>query len=106
MAFGFGRSPSNFTLPEREAVPKRFAETGVCLAVSDTTMEESLGVVAIISFHSLEDRIVKQRMREWAQMGTMAILTKKVVMAGPREVSINPRSRSAKLRAVERGNKS
>lgn len=61
------------------------------------------GRLVVISFHSLEDRIVKRRMRDWAQEKTMTLLTKKVVMAGPAEVSVNPRSRSAKLRAAEKG---
>ncbi len=55
------------------------------------------GRMVVISFHSLEDRIVKQRMR--AQGG---VLTKKVVRAEDTERNQNPRSRSAKLRAVER----
>ncbi len=61
------------------------------------------GRLVVISFHSLEDRIVKQRMRKWADTETMILVTKKVVVAGPNEVSVNPRSRSAKLRAAEKG---
>ena len=55
------------------------------------------GRMVVISFHSLEDRIVKHRMR--AQGG---VLTKKVIRAQDAERDRNPRARSAKLRAVER----
>jgi 16S rRNA (cytosine1402-N4)-methyltransferase len=58
--------------------------------------------LAVISFHSLEDRIVKDSLREGAQKGIWTILTKKPVTAGEEEVDRNPRSRSAKLRAAER----
>jgi len=55
-----------------------------------------------ISFHSLEDRIVKDSLREGARAGIWEILTKKPVTAGEEELERNPRSRSAKLRAAER----
>ncbi len=60
------------------------------------------GRLAVISFHSLEDRIVKDSLREGAQKGIWNILTKKPVTAGEEEIERNPRSRSAKLRAAER----
>ncbi len=59
------------------------------------------GRAAIISFHSLEDRLVKNHFREMEKEGTVKILTKKPVQADEYEISINPRSRSAKLRAIE-----
>ena len=58
--------------------------------------------LAVISFHSLEDRIAKDSLREGAQRGTWEILTRKPVTAGEEEIERNPRSRSAKLRAAER----
>src|SRR5580658_183620 len=58
--------------------------------------------LAVISFHSLEDRIAKDSLREGAQKGVWRILTKKPVTAGEEEIERNPRSRSAKLRAAER----
>lgn len=75
------------------------------------------GRLAVISFHSLEDRIVKQWMQheasDWvhdahhpaggqARTATVAIVTKKPVTATPEEIAGNPRSRSAKLRVAER----
>src|SRR5262245_1362127 len=60
----------------------------------------SSGRVVVIAFHSLEDRIVKQKFRNATRSGT--VLTKKVITAGNEEVRRNPRARSAKLRAWER----
>jgi len=65
----------------------------------------------VISFHSLEDRIVKWRLRELAGRGAggrttqpaqLRLLTKHVVVPGDEERARNPRARSARLRAVER----
>ena len=73
-----------------------------------TLMEAAPGLLkpsarlAVISFHSLEDRIVKDSLREGARQGIWEILTKKPVTAGEEEQDRNPRSRSAKLRAAER----
>lgn len=58
----------------------------------------SPGVVAVISFHSLEDRIVKQRFRHWQTTESGRILKPEFVTADESERQANPRSRSAKLR--------
>ncbi len=63
------------------------------------------GRVAIITFHSLEDRLVKQYFKEASEFGEeseLLVLTKAPIIAGADELVINPRSRSAKLRAARR----
>ena len=61
------------------------------------------GRAAIISFHSLEDRRVKRAFAAWAATKRARLLTKKPTVPSDRESVENPRSRSAKLRAIEKG---
>ena len=60
------------------------------------------GRIAVISFHSVEDRIVKEDFRDRSHGGVYRLLTKKPIVAEPDECKQNPRSRSAKMRVAER----
>jgi 16S rRNA (cytosine1402-N4)-methyltransferase len=60
------------------------------------------GRVAVIAYHSLEDRMVKVRMRELAQQGGFTLLTRKAMRPQAAELEQNPRSRSARLRCLQR----
>jgi 16S rRNA (cytosine1402-N4)-methyltransferase len=74
----------------------------------DVFVREAVGVLkpggrgAVISFHSLEDRVVKHTMRELERDGVVRLLWRKPVTPADEETNRNPRARSAKLRAVER----
>ncbi len=69
-------------------------------------LEKSFGVlnkggrIAVISFHSLEDRIVKNFFREKTEKGLLTIINKKPIVPSIEEIKKNPRSRSAKLRVA------
>jgi 16S rRNA (cytosine1402-N4)-methyltransferase len=56
----------------------------------------------VISFHSVEDRMVKQLFRRLADEGVVMLVTKKPIAPSGGEIKANPRSRSAKLRVVEK----
>lgn len=60
------------------------------------------GIICIISFHSLEDRIAKNALKTFKSQGIFRTLTKKPVTAGEKELLENPRARSAKMRAAEK----
>ena len=101
----------------RIAVNRELDELEAALAVVSTLLAPK-GRVAVISFHSLEDRMVKHRFRalcgeapselprglpvEVSRAAPFVALTKKAVIASDEEASRNPRSRSARLRAVEK----
>ena len=58
------------------------------------------GRVGIISFHSKEDRLVKNYFRDMARKSEAELITKKPIQATEEEIKENPKSRSAKLRAI------
>jgi 16S rRNA (cytosine1402-N4)-methyltransferase len=82
-------------------VNNELKELGALLETAPQVLKPG-GRLVIISFHSLEDRIVKDALREGVKQGYYKLLTKKPVIAGEEEIDRNPRSRSAKLRAAER----
>ena len=81
-------------------VNREFEELKALLESLPALMAPSARVVAL-TFHSSEDRIVKQRFQEFQRAGQAKILTKHVVKPSDEETRINPASRSAKLRALE-----
>jgi len=61
---------------------------------------EKEGRLVVISFHSLEDRIIKEFLKEKEKEGKVKIITKKPIVPTDEEIALNPRSRSSKLRAA------
>jgi 16S rRNA (cytosine1402-N4)-methyltransferase len=82
----------------RIAVNSELKEVSALLAQARTRLKPG-GLLAIISFHSLEDRLVK---REFQNRNLWAPLSKKPLLASAEEQAQNPRSRSAKLRVARR----
>ena len=72
------------------------------LLKSAGTLLKPQGRLVLISFHSLEDRLVKDALKAAKDAGEFGVLTKKPVTAGEQEGMRNPRARSAKLRAAEK----
>ena len=85
----------------RIAVNREMEELGQFLSRVPATMNPK-GRCVMLTYHSREDRIVKEAFREAAKQGTLKILTKHVVRPSEEEERMNPRSRSAKLRCAER----
>jgi 16S rRNA (cytosine1402-N4)-methyltransferase len=94
--------PATLTFQAIRIFVNRELEDVRALLASAPTALKKEGRLVVISFHSLEDRIVKDAMRDGAHHGQYRLLTKKPLTAGDEEIERNPRSRSAKLRAAER----
>ncbi|MDR1418459.1 MAG: 16S rRNA (cytosine(1402)-N(4))-methyltransferase RsmH [Endomicrobium sp.] len=84
-------------------VNKELSNLEVLLSDAPDLLSEH-GRIVIISFHSLEDKIVKLNFKQNADNKIYKLLTKKVVTATSQEIKINPRSRSAKMRVCEKIN--
>lgn len=85
----------------RIAVNREMEELGQFLSRVPATMNSG-GRCVILTYHSREDRIVKEAFREAERQGELKVLTKHVVRPSEEEERANPRSRSAKLRCAER----
>ena len=85
----------------RIAVNHELENMGTGLAQATPVLKDG-GYLAVITFHSLEDRIVKNFFREQTKLGNLQILTKKPIRAGLAEITENSRARSAKLRIGEK----
>jgi len=85
----------------RIAVNREMEELGQFLSRVPATLNPE-GRCVMLTYHSGEDRIVKEAFREAARQGTLKILTKHVLRPSEEEERANPRSRSAKLRCAER----
>lgn len=85
----------------RIAVNDEFGALKEGLIAAWEVMERG-GRLAVITFHSTEDREVKRMMREWEKEGLGTRVTKSPIQADYTEVRENPRSRSAKLRVIEK----
>jgi 16S rRNA (cytosine1402-N4)-methyltransferase len=85
----------------RIAVNREMEELGQFLSRVPATLSQG-GRWVMLSYHSLEDRPVKQCFQRLAREGTLEILTKKVIQASDAEIAANPRARSVKMRVAER----
>jgi len=78
------------------------------LEVLDKSLNEAIGLLKkgarllVISYHSLEDRVVKHKFRNWTREELVKIITKRPIRATFQEVKVNPGARSAKLRVMEK----
>jgi len=85
----------------RIAVNREMEELGQFLSRTPATLNSG-GRWVVLSYHSREDRQVKQAFQQGERAGALKVLTKHVLQPSESEISANPRSRSAKLRCAER----
>jgi len=85
----------------RIAVNRELEELGQFLDRAPATLAPG-GRWVVLSYHSLEDRMVKQEFRRLSGQGVVSVLTRKVIRPTEREIAANPRARSAKMRVAEK----
>ncbi|MFZ1206214.1 MAG: 16S rRNA (cytosine(1402)-N(4))-methyltransferase RsmH [Candidatus Acidiferrales bacterium] len=85
----------------RIAVNREEEELGQFLSRTPATLNPG-GRWIVLSYHSLEDRLVKHAFQRLAREKSVRVLTKKVIVPGEEEVHANPRARSAKMRVAEK----
>jgi 16S rRNA (cytosine1402-N4)-methyltransferase len=85
----------------RIAVNREMEELGQFLSRTPATLNPG-GRMVMLTYHSGEDRPVKQAFQQAEREGTLKVLTRHVIQPSEEEISANPRSRSAKLRCAER----
>ncbi|MBI3670182.1 MAG: 16S rRNA (cytosine(1402)-N(4))-methyltransferase RsmH, partial [Acidobacteria bacterium] len=85
----------------RIAVNRELEELGQFLSRAPATLSLG-GRLVVLSYHSLEDRLVKHEFQRLAREGVLHILTKKVIQPPAEEIRENPRARSAKMRVAEK----
>ncbi len=107
-----GAVPSWYRAKKTNPATKTFQALRIAVNDEIGALEEGLekawerlngeGRIAVISFHSIEDRIVKRWMKEKAGKGEGKLITKKPIIPTREEILENPRSRSSKLRIIEK----
>ena len=97
-----GVHPATRTFQALRIAVNREVESLAAFLESAPALLSAGGRMAVIAYHSLEDRAVKERMRALARDESFALLTRKVIKPADVEVASNPRARSARLRALER----
>ncbi len=85
----------------RTAVNREEEELGQFLSRTPATLNQG-GRLIVLSYHSLEDRVVKRSFQDLARTGEYKVLTKHVIVPSDAETATNPRARSAKMRVVEK----
>jgi 16S rRNA (cytosine1402-N4)-methyltransferase len=85
----------------RIAVNRELEELGQFLDRAPATLAPG-GRWVVLSYHSLEDRMVKQQFRRLSTEGVLEVLTRKVIRPSDEEIAVNPRARSAKMRVAEK----
>jgi 16S rRNA (cytosine1402-N4)-methyltransferase len=97
-----GIHPATRTFQALRIAVNREVESLAAFLDSAPALLSGGGRLAVIAYHSLEDRAVKERMRALARDNSFALLSRKVIKPADAEVASNPRARSARLRGLER----